>query len=300
MKKIVISGLINIETTVAIGDFPIEYSPIDYCFFGVESTVSGVGYNLSKAMKTLGTDVDILSLTGKDMFRLIIDDEFKKEGISTEYVFEELDNIPQSVIFYDSEGKRKINLDLKNIQNNNYPIEKAMDVIARADVVVPCNINFARPVMRAAKKLGKLIATDIHVIDDTEDAYNKEFMETADILFFSNEGILGREEEFVKEVIAKYDNEIVVVGLGKEGVLLYVKADDTIVKYPSVDTRKIVSTIGAGDALFAAFLHFYINGASPYDAIQNAIVFASYKIGERGGANGFLNETELLELKAKL
>lgn len=146
----------------------------------------------------------------------------------------------------------------------------------------------------------KLIATDVHVIDNTEDEYNKEFMEAADILFFSNENILGREEKFVKEVIEKYDNEIIVVGLGKEGALLYVKADDTIVKYPAVDIRKVVSTIGAGDALFSAFIHFYINGATPYDAIQNAIVFASYKIGEKGGAKGFLSESELLELKAKL
>lgn len=300
MKKIVLAGLINIETTVAVGAFPIEYSPIDYRFFGVESTVSGVGYNLSKAMKTLGTDVEILSLAGKDMFKPIIDNEFKKEGISTEHVIEELDNIPQSVILYDSEGKRKINLDLKDIQDKAYPTEKVSHVIADADVVIPCNINFARSVMREAKKLGKLIATDVHVIDNTEDEYNKEFMEAADILFFSNENIFGREEKFVKEVIEKYDNEIIVVGLGKEGALLYVKADDTIVKYPAVDIRKVVSTIGAGDALFSAFIHFYINGATPYDAIQNAIVFASYKIGEKGGAKGFLSESELLELKAKL
>lgn len=300
MKKIVLAGLINIETTVAIGDFPIEYCPIDYRFFGVQSTVSGVGYNLSKALKTLGSEVEILSLAGKDIFKPIIDSEFKKEGISTEYVLEELDNIPQSVILYDTDGRRKINLDLKDIQDREYPVEKVKNLIAAADLVVACNINFARTVLREAKKLGKLIATDVHVIGSTEDEYNKEFMQAADILFFSNEGIYGREEEFVKEVIAKYDNEIIVVGCGKEGALLYVKADDKFVKYPAVSTRKIVSTVGAGDALFSSFIHFYINGYTPYDAIRNAVIFASYKIGEKGGANGFLTEAELLNLKAKL
>lgn len=296
MKKVVLAGLINIETTLSVDNFPIEYLPVDYRFFGVESTVSGVGFNLSKAIKTLGTDISILSLTGKDMFKSVIENALIKEGIGTGYILEELDCIPQSVILYDSEGRRKINLDLKDIQDKQYPVGNVHNVIADADLVIPCNINFARPVMREAKRLGKLIATDVHVIDNVEDDFNKEFMESADILFFSNEKIRGREEKFVKEAAEKYNNEIIVTGLGKEGALLYVKADDRIVKYPSVSVRKVVSTVGAGDALFSSFLHFYINGRTPYEAIQNAIVFAAYKIGEKGGAKGFLSETELLKL----
>jgi len=43
MNNILVSGHITIETTVKIDQFPIEYSPIDYKFFGVNSSVSGVG-----------------------------------------------------------------------------------------------------------------------------------------------------------------------------------------------------------------------------------------------------------------
>ena len=53
MKKILVSGLINTETTVKIKQFPIEYFPIDYSFFGVNTRVSGVAYNLAKALKTV-------------------------------------------------------------------------------------------------------------------------------------------------------------------------------------------------------------------------------------------------------
>ena len=69
-------------------------------------------------------------------------------------------------------------------------------------------------------------------------------------------------------------------------------------RFPGWDTM-IVSTIGAGDSLFASFIHFYINGHSPYDALQNAIVFASYKIGEKGASKGFLTERQLMEWKKK-
>ena len=35
--NILVSGLLNIETTVSVRGFPIEYYPIDYPFFGVAS-----------------------------------------------------------------------------------------------------------------------------------------------------------------------------------------------------------------------------------------------------------------------
>ena len=49
MGKILVSGLTNIETTVKVEGFPIEYNPINYNFFGVNSTVSGVAINMGKA-----------------------------------------------------------------------------------------------------------------------------------------------------------------------------------------------------------------------------------------------------------
>lgn len=299
MKKIVISGLVNIETTVAIDEFPIEYSPIDYRFFGVETSISGVGYNVTKALNTLGSKVDVLSLIGNDIYRESILNEFDKEGIKTDFLKAVLKNTAQSVIMYDKNGKRKINLDLKDIQEKEYEVSKAENAIKNADIVVACNINFSRTVLRCAKEHGRFIATDVHVIDNVEDEYNKEFMSAANILFLSNENIMGREKEFVKELIEKYDNDIIVVGMGKEGALLYVKADGRFEQYPAVKTREIVNTIGAGDALFSAFIHFYAKDSNPYEAIRRAIVFASYKIGEKGAASGFVDESKITELLEK-
>lgn len=65
-KKILVSGLINTETTVKVKKFPIEYFPIDYPFFGVNTRVSGVAYNIVKALNTLGDDAKFVTMTGKD------------------------------------------------------------------------------------------------------------------------------------------------------------------------------------------------------------------------------------------
>jgi ribokinase len=59
-------------------------------------------------------------------------------------------------------------------------------------------------------------------------------------------------------------------------------------KLPAAETRPIVSTVGAGDALFACFLHCLHKGWSPMDALHEALLFASYMMGTAGGAEGFL------------
>ena len=51
MRPILVSGLINIETTLQVEAFPIPYFPVRYPFHGIRSTVSGVGHNVAKALR---------------------------------------------------------------------------------------------------------------------------------------------------------------------------------------------------------------------------------------------------------
>jgi ribokinase len=43
-----LSSQINIETTLRVDSFPLTYEPVRFPFFGINSTVSGVGYNIAK------------------------------------------------------------------------------------------------------------------------------------------------------------------------------------------------------------------------------------------------------------
>ena len=72
MKNILVSGLINFETTASVNSFPIEYQAIDYNFFGVNSMPSGVGLNLASALTTLGDKVSLLSICGNDTLGSVI------------------------------------------------------------------------------------------------------------------------------------------------------------------------------------------------------------------------------------
>ena len=109
--NVLVSGLVNVETSVKVRKFPIEYYPIDYPFFGVESHIAGVAYNLAKALTTLGDDVDLLSFRGEDEEANRIERKMRRDDISV-HLFHSLKQTPVSVVLYDDDGRRQIYCDL--------------------------------------------------------------------------------------------------------------------------------------------------------------------------------------------
>lgn len=291
MKKFFVSGLINTETTVKVRQFPIEYYPIDYPFFGVNTRVSGVAFNIAKALTALGDKVKIATMTGNDFESEYIHEVLKQNNIGTTHIKKCLKQTPTSVVLFDETGRRQIYCDLKDIQETSFPYNGEM--IEDCDIVVACNINFNRQLLKEAKQRGKLIATDVHVLGDIQDEYNKDFMSMANILFLSDEGIEGDYHDFVKVLAQTYGNDIIVLGMGKRGALMYVKAEEAFTELPAHKTDSVVNTVGAGDSLFSSFLHFYAKGLSPRECLEKAQAFAAYKIGFDGASEGFATEKEL-------
>jgi ribokinase len=290
MATILVSGLINIETTVRVESFPIIYTPVGYPFFGVNSTVSGVGFNIAKALTILGDEVRLLSMIGRDPLSALVRSALKQEQIDGKNVLDVLEETAQSVILYDGEGKRQINLDLKDVQETTYPEQRYKAAVNGCDLAVLSNINFSRPFLEQARKAGRLVATDVHAITDLNDAFNADFLRAANILFMSHEWLPVGPEEFARRVWNRYSPDVLVIGLGPEGALLALHEAGAMERIPAVHPRKVVSTIGAGDALFSAFLHFYCKSGDPYSALRKAMIFASHKIGVPSASEGFLDE----------
>jgi acarbose 7IV-phosphotransferase len=296
MAKILVSGLTNIETTLQVEGFPVSYNPVRYPFFGIRSLVSGVGYNLSKALTLLGNEVRFATIIGTDVNGELVKRELASLGLPLTYVVEGMDQTAQAIILYDRDGQRAINTDLKDVQERVYPTPLFEQALESCSLAVLANINFSRPYLQLVKPRGIPIATDVHAIADLDDPYNRDFLAAADILFMSDARLPVPAESWAAQVMERYAPEILVIGLGAQGALLSVKQDGSTEIFPAVHTRPIVNTVGAGDALFASFLHFYTKTHDPYQAIQKAILFASYKIGEDGAANGLLDESNLNDL----
>lgn len=297
---VLVAGLINLEVTLRVERFPVDYNPVNYPFFGVNSTVSGVGYNVAKALRTLGEPVVLLSLVGNDDAGALVRHALGAASLPEGGILSDLAATPHSVILYDSTGRRSIHVDLKDIQERAFPQDVYEQMMQKCELAVLCNVNFTRPFLRPTWKAGKLIATDVHAVAELEDEYNRDYMMYAHILFMSHERLPCEPETWAWRVANRYGNEIIVIGLGEQGALLWVKRDGFMERVPAAAARPVVNTIGAGDALFAAFLHSYRHNQDPYEAVRKAVVFASYKIGAVGAADGFLSGDDLDALYARL
>lgn len=70
-------------------------------------------------------------------------------------------------------------------------------------------------------------------------------------------------------------------------------------EFPAFHVGPVVNTVGAGDALFSAFLHSYAAGVPPREALCRAQLFVARKITADGAAQGFVGPEELEELWAQ-
>lgn len=290
-----VSGLLNVETTVAVRGFPIEYYPIDYPFFGIRSAVSGVGFNLAKALTVLGDRVELVSYLGRDEEGGRVSRALEAEGIAADRVLWDLRSTPVSTVLYDPSGQRQIYCDLKDIQDRRLDPEAFKELLAGCDAAALCNINFNRPLLRIARELGVPVATDVHVLGSVEDDYNRAFMEQADLLFFSDEALPCPPEDFIRRLRDRYPSRVLVMGRGSKGALLLERNGEPV-PVPAWTGSRAVNTVGAGDALFSAFLHFYGKGLGAEASLRRAVVFAGIKIGFHGASEGFCTEQQLEEV----
>lgn len=298
--KIFVSGLLNIETTVSVRGFPINYYPIDYPFFGINSDVSGVGYNIAKALKTLGDEVNLISIIGKDDEAERILNRLNKDGIKVDNISQNLKNTPISTVLFDQTGKRQIYCDLKDIQEQTINPEMVLKDLKKSDIAILCNINFNRELIKKAKQLGVVTATDVHVLNDINDEYNHDFMENADILFLSDERLPCSAEDFIWQIENCYHNKIIVIGMGDKGAMLLDSEKNEVLVIHAYNNGRIVNTVGAGDALFSSFLHYYIKGYTAKESLQRAVIFAGVKIGHNGASLGFCSEENIEQVMNKL
>lgn len=294
MARIAVAGLYTLETNLRIEGFPLPYYPVTYPFHGITQAHAGVGLNVGVALTGLGHDVRLATLIGQDEPGDNLLAALPRFGLGGGHVARIASATSQSVILVAPDGNRQIHCDLKDLQENHYPQEKIDGLLTDAALAVVCNINFARPLIAAARERGIPIATDVHALSDFDDAYNRDFMVAAEILFLSHERLPCEPQEAITALRARFDPRILVVGLGANGALLSERGADTV-HVPAIAPHGVVNTIGAGDALFSAFIDQTLRGTRAPLALRNAALFAGTKISQSGATCGLLNAPRFAE-----
>ena len=298
MGKFMVAGFVQMETIVKVEALPVPYKQFESIPDLVNSGIGGAGFNEAMALKWLGNEVDFMSMVARSMSRRQIEAYLKTFDVNlkTDYVLPMLDGMPTSVILY-SKGKKQTFEDVKDIRHVEYDYDLLESRIQDKDMILMSNCNFCRPIIGLAKKYQKPIAVNVRSMRAEKIANKEDFLAAADVLYISDDDLESDHYDCIKECKEKYDPEIVIMGIGDKGVILYTKEDNSVIEYRPVKTNEIVNTIGAGNALFSSFMHYYDKTKNAKEAIKNALLFASYKIGFVGTSNGFMTEEQIEQWK---
>ena len=295
MSAIAVAGLYTKETNLKIEGFPLAYYPVAFPFHGIAEMHSGVGLNLAIALAKLGHAARLATLIGPDEAGERMLAALPRLGLASGFVARTTAATSQSVILVAPDGSRQAHCDLKDLQGSEYPGELVAPLLSGTELAVICNINFARPLLNEARARGIPIATDVHVLADFDDGYNRDFIAAADILFLSHERLPCPPHEAIAELRRRFDPRIIVIGMGAEGALLSERGRE-LFHGGAVAPRGILNTIGAGDALFASFLDQSLRGLDAQTALSRAMLYAGWKIGESGASEGLLDAAGFAEL----
>ncbi len=293
MSRFVVAGITQLETIVKVKELPVQFSPYSGEPDTINFSTGGDAFNTSLALKWLGDEAELVSVVGEKQDLSIFNPPDREVTLETDYVLPIIKETPIEVLLYDVRRKKQHFEDLKDIRDAKYDMSLAEPLLKDCDMVVLSNTNFCRPFIPLAKEMGKKLAVKIHCFMREKEIFNEDYLQNADILYFNDNTIDEEPYGFIKEMAEKYDPEIIIFGQGGQGLIIYDKQKEVTVHYDAVKSVQIVNTAGAGNALFACFLHYYIKNGDSKNAIHKALLFAANKIGYMGTSNGFMTEQQL-------
>ncbi|GAA1257001.1 hypothetical protein GCM10009677_04110 [Sphaerisporangium rubeum] len=293
-RSIVVAGAVSFYMSLGVEEFPLPYTPTALPRW-FATGVAGAGGHIARVLRTLGDDVRLCSVIGRDLLGTGMRAELGRLGLDGPGIVES-ERSSAGVVLVGPDGPRMGFPYLEPVNGVDYP-PTAFEALARdAGLLVLTNAKFVRPLVPHAARLGIPIAVDTHLIADLDDPYNQPWLEAATIVFCSHERLPCSAEAWSAALLRRYPRCAVVgVGLGARGVLVALR-DGRLVRVEAVAPRGVVNTCGAGDALFSTFLHFVCRYGDPVRAARHAVTHAGWKIGHQAPVAASLTYQELSAL----
>ncbi|MEM0030660.1 MAG: PfkB family carbohydrate kinase [Candidatus Nitrosocaldus sp.] len=288
-----VAGAINWDTTVFVDSFPKAGEEVRAR--KVISVAGGKGANTAVASaRILGKDkVGLIGALGNDRIAdeqiRILEDE---EGVDTSYIKRFDHPSGQAYILVDGKGENMI-LTYKVVNDMLKPeildesvFKEAIDE-ARAVVVIDPPLDFALSLIEHARGVDDGMSKRIiwapallarSGIDALRDGISKVdylLMNESECLLLSNASDVMQGFK----ALARLDKRMILTR-GSEGCLFY--WNGKIASIPSIDLNaiglKVVSTVGAGDALLGAFTALLLKGYGELEALFMANLAAALKV----------------------
>jgi sugar/nucleoside kinase (ribokinase family) len=289
-SKIVVAGVTSLYVSVGVDGFPLNYAAAHKPSW-MRGGVTGSAGHIAQILHTLGDEVRLCTLAGQDPIGQAVRAGLRDVGLGEDGIIDGASSM--GVVLVGPDGQRMGFPYLTAVNSVEYPADVFRHHAEGAELAVMTNARFVRPLISHAERLGLPIAVDTHLISNVEDEYNRPWLEVADIVFSSHERLPCAPEQWMGQVFARYPGcEIVGVGAGPEGCSLGLR-DGTLIRAAAIAPRGVVSTAGAGDALFASFLHGWLATGNAARALEAAVLHVGWKIGDSFPGASSLTQTEL-------
>lgn len=261
-----------------------------------KSVIGGAPFNFSAHAVMQGAEVDLISAVGKDELANNTLAEINNKGVGIKYVnISDFDTGYCSVTL--KNGIPSYNLvspvayddimlssaEYKDIINSNYDYLYVGTLALRNETSLKTFKNLTKDFN------GKIIC-DVNL---RQHYYSKELLDylfnVASIIKISREELCDVAETlnlsadydaFVKELSKTRPNiELIVITLDKDGGAAFDLRDSDIkCCYSQKPQSKVLSTVGAGDSFFAAFITSYYSGKSLSKCLNKAVSVSDYVV----------------------
>ncbi|MGW0806631.1 carbohydrate kinase family protein [Nonomuraea sp. NPDC002799] len=294
-STVVVAGVTSLYMAMPVADFPLPYSSQSFPEW-MRAEVSGAACHIASTLHTLGDEARLCTFVGTDLAGEAINTSLRARGLWGPGVAA----APASslgVVLVASNGRRSGHPYVAAVNTVEYPVEVFRRLLHGAELAVLTNAAFVRPLLGHTRERGVPIAVDVHLIADVDDAYNRPWLEAADIIFCSHERLPCPPKQWLAQIFRSYPGcAVAAVGLGGRGCVMGL-ADGALVEVAAVAPRGVVSTAGAGDALFASFVHSWLATWNPVAALEDAVLHAGWKVGDTFPGATSLTAAELARLR---
>lgn len=286
---VVVVGNVGIDTNVYLAGDAIDWQTEANFTDNLDYVGQAGGYS-SRGFARLGKRTAFVGYTGDDELGTWIRRELAGDGIDLQAMFVDPAGTSRSVNLVYRNGQRKNFYDGKSHMQLQPDLAVCEAVLARARVAMFHLPNWARLLLPIARRHGLTVVCDLQDLGSADDPYRRDFVEHADIVFFSAANLA--DPAAVAASLAS-GGRLAVAGLGADGCLVATSEGTT--RYPPIALDlPIVDTNGAGDALAVGFTTAYVlDGYGVADAALRGQIAARWTCAIKAASDELIDSAEL-------
>jgi len=278
-------------------------APVQVVDIQNETTVLGGAGNVVNNLVSLGANVSVLSVVGRDeiaeelrtmlesidVIHYLIEEKERKTSKKSRIIASH-----SQIVRYDKESKNAISHESEKLIIQNYKkLINEFDIILLSDYGKGVLTDFVcHELIGLANKLNKKVLVDPKGSNYSKyrGAYlltpNKKEAEIATNIKITDNNSLIQSLESLKNIA---NLEISLITLSEDGIVFL--EDETLIKKPTV-TREVFDVTGAGDTVLASLGFALANNSEIEKAVEFANIAAGVVVGKIGSATVTLDEIE--------